>query len=193
MLIDKMIKESCNGQLSSMGKKQLGEVKEELEDLRLWSERWAMEVSNPPYEDRLVPFFVENEDGKPVEDFGYVRYWPGEEENRSIWRQTDDRIFVSFMRGKDLGLSRPSSFFAEAFRKYIYSKDVGCLYDNRPSEWAAALYLSYRIWSTARVAYRYSHDEFSTKVEILDDSTVFHYGKNQWWQEMVRRGLVKKR
>lgn len=191
MLIEKIIYDSYKEQMGAASARQIEALEEEAQALQKWGERWSPEVKDPGHTWIDIPRFVEH-NGDIVEIFLPMCIWPLEMANKHMLGYTDIRVVESFRKVKRIGFQKPSTAVYGYLFEKMHAPDMDELYAGRTQEWSGVQLILRRFHTTARVAYRYDrHEEFGKRIKVMKDgSTDIIYGRAQWREELVRRGII---
>lgn len=191
MLIEADIYASYEDQIGNASASQLKELDGEVERLRGWGDRWSRDVKIPAHIKFGLPRLFEHK-GEVVEVPVEMVYWPLEQANQHMLKYVDIRMVEAFKTVKRMGFSRPSAVLYGRLFTYLHSDKVGREYEGKLQDWGGPQLMLRRIHTTTRVAYRYEKfEKYGDRTKHKGNGDIERiYGRRQWRDELIRRGVI---
>lgn len=194
MFLDNIIFKSYEDQMEKATAAMKKGLNSQVEDLRVWGERWSGDMTVPAREYMKVPVMYEL-GGEVTEVYEEKLWWPLQAANKNLLKHVDNRLLESFREIKRIGFKRSSSVLYGRMFVHVHSDKMEKQYYDRITEWAGVTLVLRRIRSTARVAYRYEQPDTLGRrvIEDKDGNVTIRFGKAQWRRELVQRGVIPKK
>ena len=194
MIVFKDMMDLFDAQMKECSEKQLDMLRKETDLLRVWAEKRREDVIVPESEVKTVMKII-NYDGEVVEAPFEEKVLDLETANKKMLPVIDGRVSKLLSDLKKNKFESPSLALFGMMFFCLNSPELDSHYSGNWNRWVAARLVYDRIYSTARLAFRYQNVEKygEGKVYNEDGSVTFYHGRQHWEDEMIKRKLMPRK